>query len=76
MKYITFSLLGIHFVNTEIGQINAHWSDFFGIGIHRTIKHHFLISILRFWESLYEGICFLITDKFEYGLPLWQRIIK
>jgi len=65
MRRITFSRCGLHF-ETNGGAVNAHWRDLFGIGLSKTIKHHFFLSIKRFWVSVANGIRFLITGKFKW----------
>jgi hypothetical protein len=65
MRRIYISNLGIHF-ETDRGQVNAHWRDFLGIGIDKSFKGHTLLSISRFWKSVYDGVRFLITGRFGF----------
>ena len=62
MRKIYLFKYGICF-EKDSGGINAYFDDLFGIGIHKSIKYHTLLSMKRFWSQFFRGIKFLFTNK-------------
>ena len=62
MRKIYLFKYGICF-EKDSGGINVHFNDLFGIGVHKSIKYHILLSIKRFWLQLFQGIKFILTNK-------------
>lgn len=59
MRKIEVSDVGIHFI-TAMGCINAHWVDLKGCGLAHSIRFYRIKSMARFWNSIGQGIMFLI----------------
>lgn len=62
MRKIYLFKYGICF-EKDSGGINAHFNDLFGIGIHKSIKHHIFLSMKRFWQEVFTGIRFICSNK-------------
>ena len=62
MRKIYLFKYGICF-EKDSGGINAHFDDLFGMGIHKSIKCHILLSMKRFWLQFFQGTKFIFTKR-------------
>ena len=66
-RKITISKQGVHFEVEDVGMISAYWIDFIGQGLDKNMfAHPYIRSVLRFWVSVKEGLCFIIKGDFCY----------
>ncbi|MFX0084211.1 MAG: hypothetical protein ACFFAU_00955 [Candidatus Hodarchaeota archaeon] len=71
MKYITADFQALRFIDTQRGQINCFWNDFFGFGCQKQLsngswtkrKVFTLHSVSRFWESFCGGLKLLFSGR-------------